>query len=161
MPDFNFRTERTICFLLKGNQILLPMKKRGFGAGNYNGYGGKKEATDKTIEDAAVRELLEEAGLTARVEDLDHRGTIHFYFPARPELNQKVQVYFLRRWQGEPVETEEMKPKWFDMDMIPCDKMWDSDKYWLEKILDGKKITATFVWKEDNKTVDRYQIEES
>ena len=31
----------TLCFLVKDNQILLAMKKRGFGEGKWNGVGGK------------------------------------------------------------------------------------------------------------------------
>ena len=158
MPDFNFATERTICFLLRDGKILLPMKKRGFGAGNYNGYGGKKDPVDNTIDETAIRELWEEARLTARAEHLDRRAVIDFHFPAKPEFNQRVHVYFLEQWEGEPVETEEMKPEWFNMDAILYDKMWDSDRIWLPIVLSGKKIGATFVWKEDNKTVDSYRI---
>lgn len=35
--------ETTLCLLKKENSILLAMKKRGFGAGKYNGVGGKIE----------------------------------------------------------------------------------------------------------------------
>ena len=35
--------ETTLCLLKKENAILLAMKKRGFGAGKYNGVGGKIE----------------------------------------------------------------------------------------------------------------------
>lgn len=160
MPEFNFATERTICFLLSDGRILLPMKKRGFGAGNYNGYGGKKDSEDRTIEDTAVRELFEEAGVRANINHLDKRAVIDFHFPAKPEFNQRVHVYFLEQWEGEPVETEEMKPEWFNRNAIPYNKMWDSDKIWLPLIMSGKIINATFIWKEDNKTVDTYKITE-
>ncbi|MEK7504190.1 MAG: hypothetical protein AAB550_01680 [Patescibacteria group bacterium] len=33
--------QATLCFLVKDNQILLAMKKRGFGVGKWNGVGGK------------------------------------------------------------------------------------------------------------------------
>ena len=43
-------------------RMLLGMKKRGFGMGKWNGFGGKVEP-DETVEAAARRELEEEAGL--------------------------------------------------------------------------------------------------
>ncbi|CAN0403706.1 unnamed protein product, partial [Ectocarpus sp. 8 AP-2014] len=46
------------------NEILLGMKKRGFGEGKWNGFGGKVESGE-SVEEAAKRELMEEAGLTA------------------------------------------------------------------------------------------------
>ncbi len=54
----------TLLFLLKDNHILLAMKKRGFGAGRWNGVGGKIEAGE-TIVQAAVRECFEEIGVRA------------------------------------------------------------------------------------------------
>lgn len=46
------------------NEILLGMKKRGFGVGKWNGFGGKI-SSQETILEAAQRELKEEAGITA------------------------------------------------------------------------------------------------
>ena len=37
------KIETTLCILKKENQILLAMKKRGFGTGKYNGVGEKIE----------------------------------------------------------------------------------------------------------------------
>ena len=45
----------------------LTQKKRGFGIGKYNGFGGKVEAGETTRE-AASRELLEESNLFAAPE---------------------------------------------------------------------------------------------
>lgn len=53
----------TLCFLIKDNQILLAMKKRGFAAGKWNGAGGKMDDRDETIRDAAIRETGEEIGI--------------------------------------------------------------------------------------------------
>ena len=35
------KIETTLCLLKKDDSILLALKKRGFGEGNYNGVGGK------------------------------------------------------------------------------------------------------------------------
>jgi len=161
MPEFKINTERTICFLLRDTQkdkkILLGFKKEGQGKGNYNGFGGKLKPGE-TAEQAAVRELRKETTLLVEEKNLEKRATIDFHFPYKPEWNQKVHVYFVKTWKGEPCETEEMRPEWFSRNNIPYEKMWDSDKYWLPLLLAGKQINAEFTWKKDNKTVDGYSI---
>ena len=53
------KKQLTLVAVLKENNILLGMKKRGFGEGRWNGFGGKVE-TGETIEEGAKRELKEE-----------------------------------------------------------------------------------------------------
>jgi 8-oxo-dGTP diphosphatase len=140
---------RTLLFLVKDNQILLAMKKRGFGAGKWNGVGGKIEAGE-SIEAALVRECQEEIGITPKswkaVAELDFvqdstTDPWHMY----------VYAYISYEWEGEPTESEEMSPQWFTTDQIPYKDMWDDDEYWLPKVLTGKLITGTFVFDEDDR----------
>ncbi|MBN1792183.1 NUDIX domain-containing protein [Candidatus Woesearchaeota archaeon] len=167
MPaDLEIRTDRTLSFLLRGSdallEVLLSRKKIGQGDGNYNGFGGKYDISkDETFEDTAVREINEESGLKVDVNDLEYKGCLKFYFPSKPEWNQRVYVYFARKWTGEPTETDEMaRAEWFRASALPYDRMWDSDKTWLTPLLQGKRIArAAFHWKSDNKTVDRYELE--
>lgn len=133
------------------------MKKTGFGAGKYNGFGGKQNSKDRTIEHTGVRELYEESKVRADISDLEKMAVIDFIFPYALNLNQQVHIYFIRKVANEPHETKEMAPLWFKLDEIPYDKMWDSDKMWLPEILKGNKIKATFFWKEDNNTVDKFE----
>ena len=49
----------TLCIIHQHPRVLLGMKKRGFGMGRWNGFGGKVEAGE-TIEDATRREVGEE-----------------------------------------------------------------------------------------------------
>ena len=44
----------TLAFVMEPKRILLGMKKRGFGMGRWNGFGGKVK-TDESIEDGAIR----------------------------------------------------------------------------------------------------------
>ncbi|MGV8141358.1 MAG: 8-oxo-dGTP diphosphatase [Candidatus Woesearchaeota archaeon] len=161
MVDTNQFSRRTICFPYAGNQILLGFKLKGFGRGKYNGFGGKFDAQkgDNIIEDTAVRELMEESSLKASVSDLEKRAVIDFIFPAKSSYNQRVHVYFLKKFEGNPEMTEEMDPGWFSSHDIPYTKMWDSDKLWLPQLLEGKKFYATFFWKDDNETVAKYSID--
>ena len=132
----------------EGNKILLAMKKRGFGIGKFNGYGGKPDPEkDKTIEETAVRELEEESGLIVDTKDLLKVGEIDFYFPEeKKHFDQTVHVYLTKKYNGILTETEEMKPIWFNLDEIPYDKMWDTDQYWIPPILEGKKIAGRFLF---------------
>ena len=53
------------------------MKKRGFGAGRWNGFGGKV-LENEGIEDATRRETLEEAGII--LDDIEKVGILEFGF---------------------------------------------------------------------------------
>ena len=141
--------QATLCFLIKGNkEILLAFKKKGFGAGKWNGAGGKLDFDkgDKDIFDAAIREMKEETGV--KVKDIEKVAVLSFYFPYQKKWNQDVHVFISRNWKGEPKESEEMKPKWFKVKEIPFNEMWPDDKFWFPKILAGEKVRADFVFGE-------------
>jgi len=140
----------TLCLVIKQQEglILLGMKKRGFGIGKWNGFGGKV-SQGEGIEEAARRELLEESGLQAL--SMEKVAELEFNFPYKPEWDQKGHVFFVKKWKGEPRQTEEMSPKWFAMKEIPIEKMWDDDKYWLARVLKGEKLSAKFVFGEGEK----------
>lgn len=131
----------TLCLVEKDNQILLGMKKRGFGAGHYNGFGGKVEAKE-TIEEAAVRELFEEAGIKASV--LEPVGVLTFTFRDEPELELEMHIFKTGNFEGVPTESEEMRPQWFTVDAIPYVHMWTSDIAWFPLFLSGQKFTGSF-----------------
>lgn len=47
----------TLAFIRRGDQVLLGLKKRGFGEGKWNGFGGKLNANE-TLMEAAQRSVL-------------------------------------------------------------------------------------------------------
>ena len=53
----------SLLYLRRDNEILLAMKKRGFGEGRWNGVGGKVEAGE-SIEQAMICEAQEEISVT-------------------------------------------------------------------------------------------------
>tara|TARA_Y100000310_G_scaffold261579_1_gene270984 strand:- start:221 stop:694 length:474 start_codon:yes stop_codon:yes gene_type:complete len=154
--------QATLCVLMdkESNKLLLGMKKRGFGQGKYNGFGGKIE-TNETIKEAAVRELYEEAKVRASPGDIEKVGKLNFVFSNKQEWNQIVHVFIVRSWEGSPGESEEMKPEWFDIKDIPFHKMWADDKHWLPLIIQGKKLEADFVFDKDNETIKKLNIRET
>ena len=142
--------QATICLLTKKKQILLGMKKRGFGAGLWNGCGGKvHEDEDETVEQCAIRETQEEFGVT--MKSIKNVAKIAFYFPYKPEWDQLVFIYTCNKWEGDLTESEEMKPEWFDLDKIPYDKMWEDDSHWLPIVLAGKFVNAECTFGKDGK----------
>lgn len=145
----------TLVIIEKDSQILLGMKKRGFGRGRWNGFGGKIEGKE-SLEAAAKRETLEESGV--EVIELDERGVIEFEFKRKSEILE-VHIFKAVDWQGEPKETEEMSPKWFNITEIPYEEMWTDDKYWLPLFLQGKKFKGRFLF-DKNDQVLSYELEE-
>ena len=138
----------TLLFLIKQTDgtitdICLAMKKRGFGMGRFNGVGGKLDEGE-TIEQAVIRETQEEIGVTP----LQYKkiAEIDFQFRDQSDWNQNCHVYFCDSWEGEPSESEEMKPEWYRVNEIPFDSMWPDDIYWLPQVLENKLVRAVFTF---------------
>ena len=125
----------TLLFLRRSGEILLAMKKRRFGVGKWNGVGGKVEK-DETILDGAIRECQEEIGVTPTHPQLI--GRLTFYDKADPDFCHDTHIFVATQWQGEPTETEEMRPQWFAETEIPYEQMWPDDYLWLPLLLQGK-----------------------
>lgn len=134
----------TLCLWQQGNQLLLGKKKRGFGAGNWNGFGGKL-APGESIEEAAKREMQEECGVI--IQDMEKRGIMRFSFADGNE-SLEVHLFAVTAANGEPVETEEMAPQWFPVNNLPFDQMWADDIHWMSYFLDGKYFEGEFHFKD-------------
>jgi 8-oxo-dGTP pyrophosphatase MutT (NUDIX family) len=146
----------TLLFLRKDDQVLLAMKKRGFGEGKWNGVGGKVEG-EESIEAAMIRETEEEIGVTPT--SYEKVGDIRFeeFFKGEPTI-MHVHVFVAMSWNGEPTESEEMKPEWFHVDAIPYDEMWSDDPYWLPIVIEGNKVSADFTL-DQNDTITDHAVE--
>lgn len=139
----------TLVFLLRGDEILLAMKKRGFGAGHWNGVGGKIDPGE-TVEQALVRESQEEINVAPTkwqkvaehdfLMDTDTDQPYHMY----------VHTFVATKWKGEPTESEEMAPQWFKIPDIPFDSMWPDDPFWLPLVLDGQQIVGEYTFDSNN-----------
>jgi 8-oxo-dGTP diphosphatase len=153
--------EVTLCLVVRGDpptEVLLGLKKAGFGAGKYNGFGGKVKAGE-TIETAAIREVKEEVGLVVSPEDLRPVGRLTFLFPANPAWNRVTTVFLARAWEGEPAESAEMRPWWCAVEDIPFGQMWQGDIHWIPRILAGERIRGCVTFGEDNETVTAWTVE--
>ncbi|XP_025779138.1 7,8-dihydro-8-oxoguanine triphosphatase [Puma concolor] len=140
----------TLVLVLQPPRVLLGMKKRGFGAGRWNGFGGKVQGGE-SIEEGAKRELQEECGLTA--DTLHKVGRIVFEFVGEPEL-MDVHIFRTDSVQGTPAESDEMRPRWFQLDRIPFGDMWPDDSYWFPLLLQNKKFHGYFKFQGPNTILD-------
>ncbi len=127
--------EMTLCYLFRGKgnerQILLGMKKRGFGKGLWNGLGGKIEPGEDLFE-SVRREIREESGL--EVGEVEKVGELMFEIDGEKLL---VHVFISEDFDGEGEDTEEMELEWFKVSEIPYDRMWEDDREWMPVMLEG------------------------
>lgn len=144
----------TLCIIRDDSKVLLGMKKRGFGVGRWNGFGGKVDPGE-SVEEAAIRELREEVGIT--VASVEQLGKINFEFKNDP-VTLEVNIFKADNFQGELIESEEMRPQWFPINEIPFDQMWPDDKYWIPLFLEDKKFLGKFVFEGQDKILD-YKLE--
>jgi 8-oxo-dGTP diphosphatase len=152
--------DATLCFLLRGTpptSVLLGHKKRGFGVNKWAGIGGRIEAGEG-VAAAACREVHEEIGVIIADGDLQPRGVIRFHFPYRPSWSQTVHLFVATVWEGEPRESEEMRPAWYATDALPFDLMWDDARYWLPQLIAGQTLHLLITIGEDNVTVSSVSI---
>lgn len=136
----------TLCYLVKRDEVLLSLKTQKIGKDCLNGYGGGIEKQDKTPEEAASRELREEAKIIASPDSLEKVAVIDFHNTKSDGsvFTCRVHVYLVSQWTGEPQAGEEMaSPTWFKKDRLPLDRMLPADGEWLPLVLSGKKIVAS------------------
>lgn len=130
-------------------RILLGLKKRGFGSGKWNGFGGKVK-DGEGIEEAAIRELKEECSLTC--SQMKKVGIFTFEFVDDP-LVIEMHVFLTDDYEGHVQESDEMKPQWFPLHQIPYDQMWPDDIIWYPLILKGVSVCGHFTFQNSDKLV--------
>mmetsp|Transcript_29394 Transcript_29394/g.40603 ORF Transcript_29394/g.40603 Transcript_29394/m.40603 type:complete len:425 (+) Transcript_29394:89-1363(+) len=147
------------------SSLLLGLKKKGFGKGKWNGFGGKQEQNE-SIEECAARELKEESGLSLSPDDLSPRAILNFNMLSEGmvtsdgNLFSRLEVHVFscsaKDTKGELVETEEMAGKWWPFDKIPYDSMWADDKEWLPHVLHQKgDVLGSIIFKDSSIIVDQ------
>jgi ADP-ribose pyrophosphatase YjhB (NUDIX family) len=149
----------TLCFLIDDEKICLAMKKKGFGNDKWNGVGGKvgDHYKDESIEEGLIREVKEE--IFVDLKEYEKVAELKFSFEGNNDWDLLVHTYLGYKWEGKPKESEEMRPQWYMIKDIPYDDMWDVDRNWLPKVLEGKKLRAEFMYDEDNEAIGQ-EIEE-
>lgn len=143
MQEEKVLLDATLCFPIKGDEVLLGRKMKKIGAGCRNGYGGGIE-DGETSRRSIIRELeTESGGVKALPNALDKVAEIYFRNTKTDgdTFTCKVHVYFLYRWEGDFQSTDEVSdPTWFKKQELPLDEMMPADREWLPIVLSGRKI---------------------
>lgn len=151
-PKWQAEERATLMFVQKEGQVLLIHKKRGLGAGNINGPGGRIELNESPMQ-CAIRETEEELCITPL--EVAFAGELFFHSEDMPRIHG--YVFTASDYTGIPTETDEAIPLWTNVDEIPYDKMWQDDQYWLPQVLLGKTITGWFSFVQE--TLLDYKVE--
>jgi 8-oxo-dGTP diphosphatase/2-hydroxy-dATP diphosphatase len=156
MPGSPAFKELTNAFIVKEGRVLLGLKKRGFGQGKWNGFGGKIEAGESAL-GAAQREMREEAGVT--MADPVRLGTVLYRYDGMDKV-LRVAVFRAAAIAGgeQPRESEEMRPQWFPLDKVPFEQMWADDKHWYDLLIAGEPFDASFHFAADMETILAFTV---
>ncbi|MBU2219211.1 hypothetical protein KKG15_01845, partial [Patescibacteria group bacterium] len=67
----------------------------------------------------------------------------------------EVHIFHITEYEGEPIESEEMKPEWFHIDEIPFMEMWPDDKYWFPLFLKDRKFIGRFLFDDSDNILEQ------
>lgn len=148
----------TLCFIVKEGNVLLLKKSKGlFGEGKWNVPGGKIEPGESAGQ-AAVREAFEETRLTIAAPK--HLGVVYFYkHGMREDPDWIGEVFLSDNFNGRPESGREGVVKWFSVDSLPFEEMWEDDRYWWTLALAGESFEGWFYYSGDFEKLIDYRIE--
>ena len=146
--DDELRMERvehgTLLFLIVEDRMLLIHKRRGHGAGQVNGPGGRREAGEAPLA-TAIREMREETGLSPR--GVRRVGSINF---VDADASAMIgHIYRADAATGQVAYGDEALPFWCTLDAIPYGRMWPDDRLWLPWLLAGRRFDIDILTRGD------------
>ncbi len=150
-------TPVTLCFLLRdaptGTEVLLGLKRTGFGIGKIVGVGGHVEPGENDAE-AVVREVWEEIGRggPGRGPGPRRRRRVHLSRPAGVE-HVLPALHHPASGTANPPRARRSRPSGSSAGALPLHRMWQDAEHWLPPALAGETIDVVVVLNEDNETV--------
>ena len=139
------KAKATITYLVADSKVLLIEKLRGHGAGKVNAPGGRLEEGE-TPDAASRREVMEEVGVTVRSQELN--AVLRFH-DVTTDYRMLGFVFVSHDFEGSASPTDEAVPFWCDLSQLPYDRMWEDDRIWLAKVLNGERCVGEFVFDDD------------
>ena len=134
----------TLLFVFREEEVLLIRKRRGLGAGKINAPGGRVEKGE-TIEQAAVREVIEEVGVTPLAPE--YKGENRFQFTDGYSLH--IHIFTSTSFSGATKTTDEAIPIWYPTSAFPYEEMWVDDALWIPLMMRNEWFSGRFIFQQD------------
>lgn len=156
-------TRTVVGYFVQGDKVLLGLRKHtdGLGQNLIAGIGGKvgdlTGLEHETPKQAFEREVREEIGNVELVR-YHVAGEVDYLIPHKPKWSQKVTIFLVDEWEGEPQETDAIKPVWFRQNQLPESQMWPDNLITIPLVLARKATRGTFLYNEEG--VEEYELEE-
>ena len=131
----------TFCFYLKTDTpmgvgpLRLPPGGKVERGTTPDGNGGLIPA-DRSLQDAAIREAMEEAGIKPIPTSMILLAVMEYIHTDKPERNRRT-FWFVGSFEGEPVVTEAhfLDPQFYPINGLPLEAMWPVERQWLQDAL--------------------------
>ncbi len=139
--------ETVLCYIFRDDEILMLKRlddEKDINSSKWMGVGGHIEE-DESIDDAILREVKEETGLTLTSYEL--LGTIKFHY--NNKYNEKIHVFAAYEAKGEFIPCDEGELQFIKRDEIFNLNMWEGDKIFLKPLLEKKKFKCSLYYEND------------
>ncbi len=126
-----------LCYLEKDNKYLMLLrnkKKEDINALKWIGVGGHIEPSE-TKEEALIREIKEETGLT--IKSYKYRGELIFI---NNDFSEVMYLYTSDDFLGEVIDCDEGELHWIDKDKIMDLNLWEGDRTLLSLLINTDKF---------------------
>jgi 8-oxo-dGTP diphosphatase len=123
------KREGILCFLKQNNDVLLILVDYGNKV-VWNGVSGYIDPNENR-EDAVVREVKEEIGVSIDSSTLQYKGT------HRVSDNLNLYIFTAIKWEGDPEPKEKSikEVRWFAINNLPFQEMFEDNKNWISDLL--------------------------
>lgn len=139
------REKTVLCYLNRGNEYLFlhrNKRKNDLNEGKWIGVGGHIEIGE-TKEEALIREVKEETGLT--LKSYTYRGEIYF---VNDDYSEIMYLYISDDFAGELIDCDEGQLAWINKDKVFDLNLWEGDRAFLKKLFfTNEIIKMTLVYK--------------
>jgi len=141
--------EKTVLiYIEKNNQYLMLYRNKkvhDFNKDKYVGIGGHIN-DNETKEEALVREVYEETGLT--LLSYEYRGIIHFIDTDYEEI---MYLYTSKEYEGKIIECNEGTLSFISKNSLYGLSLWEGDRFFLNKLINNEPFfTLTLRYENHN-----------
>jgi 8-oxo-dGTP diphosphatase len=141
------KKQTTGAYLIKDNKMLFLVRNKKndqmHKSGVYLPIGGHVEVGEG-IEEAAIREVKEESGIT--VNSVDLRGILYIRGQNRGEYDVIMSIFTSNDFKGEPIAGREGTFEWVDKDELEKINLYEGDKIFLKLMKEYEFFVVDFLY---------------